>query len=351
MFDFQSYLSTMLAEGKRAGAFPAAAAAIGVKDQVLAKAFIGEAPLPGDASVDEHTRWDMASLSKVLGPTMVALKALEDGTLSLDERVGDFFPDAPEDKRNITVFMLMTHTGGFNPSFRLDRMLTDPKDVVDCILHYPLDETPGKRPIYSCMGYILFAKMLEKRFGKPLNELARERVFEPLGMGETGYCPDPAAQCAATVVDPASGKPWIGVVHDENARFQGGVSGNAGVFMPLRDGIRFASMLAQGGAGFLKPETLQKAIRNYTPGMDEHRGLGFHIAGTPDCFFSTGVPSRCFGHTGFTGTSLLVEPETGFWVLLLTNRVYPTRESAALFPFRRKLHAESWKAWTNGKMD
>ena len=166
MFDFQSYLSAMLEEGKQAGAFPAAAAAMGVKDQVLAKAFMGEAPLPGDAAVDEHTRWDMASLSKVLGPTMVALKAIENGTLSLDERVGDFFPDAPEDKRDITVFMLMTHTGGFNPSFRLDRMLTDPKDVTECILRYPLDETPGKRPIYSCMGYILFAKMLEKRFGK-----------------------------------------------------------------------------------------------------------------------------------------------------------------------------------------
>ena len=350
MFDFQSYLSAMLAEGKQAGAFPAAAAAIGVKDQVLAKAFIGEAPLPGDAAVDEHTRWDMASLSKVLGPTMVALKAMEDGTLSLDERVGDFFPDAPEDKRDITVFMLMTHTGGFNPSFRLDHLLTDPKDVVDCILRYPLDETPGTRPIYSCMGYILFAKMLEKRFSKPLNELAKEWVFAPLGMTETGYCPDLAAQCAATEVDPETGKPWIGIVHDENARFQRGVSGNAGVFMPLCDGVRFASMLARGGEGFLKPETLQKAIRNYTPGMDAHRGLGFQIAGTPDCFFSVAVPDRCFGHTGFTGTSLLVEPETGFWVLLLTNRVYPTRESAALFPFRRKLHAESWQAWTNGAL-
>ena len=101
----------------------------------------------------------------------------------------------------------------------------------------------------------------------------------------------------------------------------------------------------------MKPETLQKAIRNYTPGMDEHRGLGFQIAGSPDCFFSTKVPDSCFGHTGFTGTSLLVEPESGFWVLLLTNRVYPTRQTAALFPFRRKLHAESWQAWTNGKID
>ncbi len=349
MFDFQSYLCSMLEEGKRNGAFPAAAAAIRVKDQVLAKAFIGEAPLPGDAPVNEHTRWDMASLSKVMGPTMIALKALEEGALSLDERVGDFFPGAPEDKRNITVFMLMTHTGGFNPSFRLDHLLTDPKDTADCILRYPLDEKPGTRPIYSCMGYILFAKMLEERFGKPLNVLAKERVFDPLGMTETGYCPDPSAQFAATEIDPSTGRALIGVVHDENARFQGGVSGNAGVFMPLCDGVRFASMLARGGEGFIQPETLKKAIRNYTPEADEHRGLGFHIAGTPDCFFSTGVPAHCFGHTGFTGTSLLVEPDTGFWVLLLTNRVYPTRQTTALFPFRRKLHAESWQAFTKGE--
>ena len=85
------------------------------------------------------------------------------------------------------------------------------------------------------------------------------------------------------------------------------------------------------------------ATRNETPGQDEHRGLGFHLAGTPDCFFSTAVPADCFGHTGFTGTSLLVEPGTGFWVLLLSNRVYPTRNSSALFPFRRKLHADSWR--------
>ena len=343
MFDFQAYLDSMLSQGRAQGCFPAAAAAIGAKDTVLAQSFIGEAPLPGDAPVTAHTLWDMASLSKVLGTTMVALRAMEDGQMSLEERVGDFFPDAPEDKRDITVFMLMTHTGGFYPSFRLDRLLERPEQAADCILRYPLDEAPGRRPIYSCMGFILLAKMLEKRFGKPLNELARERVFLPLGMKETGCCPDPAAQCAATETDPQTGRPIIGVVHDENARFLGGVSGNAGVFMPLCDGIRFAAMLSRMGGGFLKEETMRRAIRNYTPGQDSHRGLGFHIAGSPDCFFSDGVPEVCFGHTGFTGTSLMVEPESGFWVLLLTNRVCPTRENAKLFPFRRALHAESWK--------
>ena len=341
--EFQQYLTTMLEEGRAGGCFPCAAGAVGVKGEVLARAFVGEAPVPGQQPVNEHTRFDMASLSKVIGPTMIGLQAIENGELSLSERVGDFFPDAPEDKRDITVFMLMTHTGGFHPSFRLDKMGISPDEAVNAILGEPLMEAPGKKAIYSCMGYILFAKMLEKRFGRPLNELARERVFAPLGMNETGYCPPSDAVCAATEVDGETGKPWIGVVHDENARFLGGVSGNAGVFMPLCDGVRFASMLGKMGDGFLKRETLEAAIRNYTPGQENHRGLGFQIAGTPDCFFSAAVPDACFGHTGFTGTSLLVEPESGFWVLLLANRVYPTRNSTALFPFRRKLHAGLWE--------
>ena len=343
MSNLQKLLNDRLNEGRAARCFPAAAAAVGVKDQVLAQAFTGEAPLPGDRPVDAHTRFDMASLSKVLGTTMVALKATESGELRLDEKVSDFFPDAPADKRDITVFMLMTHTGGFHPSFRLDRMGIRPEETAQAILDYPLTEKPGVRPIYSCMGFILLAKCLERRLGRPLDALARERVFLPLGMTETGYCPPAEAVCAATEVDPDTGRPWIGVVHDENARFQGGVSGNAGVFMPLCDGIRFARMLADMGSSFLRRETMEKAIHNYTPGQEQHRGLGFHLAGTPDCFFSAAVPDACFGHTGFTGTSLVVEPATGFWVLLLTNRVYPTRDTSLLFPFRRQLHAELWE--------
>ena len=344
-----AWLESRLLLGRAEGAFPSAAAAIGVKDQELASAFVGEAPLPGGAPVDAHTRYDMASLSKVIGPTMIALLSLENGTIALEETVSDFFPDAPADKAGITVFQLMTHTGGLNPSFRLDRILKDPGEVTSCVLHYPLDEKPGTRPIYSCMGYILLAKMLEKRLGAPLDTLARKMVFDPLGMKETGYCPDSSAVCAATEVDPDTGKPWIGVVHDENARFQGGISGNAGIFMPLCDGMLFARMLAQCGKGLLKPETLSLAIQNYTPGQEQHRGLGFHLAGTPDCFFSQEVPSVCFGHTGFTGTSLIVEPDSGFWVLLLTNRVYPTRDSSALFPFRRRLHADSWHEFSRNR--
>lgn len=340
--NLQTTLEKRLEEGRESGCFPAAAAAAGVRREILARAFAGEAPLPGDNPVDESTRFDMASLSKVLGPTMIVLKALESGQLRLEDRIGDFFPDAPEDKRDITLFMLLTHTAGFKPFFRLDSLGIRPADAARAILDSSLEVKPGVRPIYSCMGFILLAKILERHFGQPLDVLSRERVFKPLGMAETGYRSSGDAICAATELDPATGSPLIGVVHDENARFLNGVSGNAGVFMPLGDGIRFAQMLADGGGDFLSRDTLAMATRNYTPGKEQHRGLGFQLAGTPDCFFSAAVPDRTFGHTGFTGTSLLVEPESGFWVLLLTNRVCPTRENTRLFPFRRRLHADLW---------
>lgn len=341
MKDMQLFLEESLEAGLREGAFPSACAAIGQGQTVLAKACVGSAPLPGDGPADEHTLYDMASMSKILGPTMLALLALEKGELRLDTRVSEFF-DAPEDKREITLYQLMTHTAGFEPSFRLDFLLADPSKAAACILAHPLKNRPGEKPEYSCMGYILLGKLLEAKYGRPLNELARERVFEPLGMTRTGYCPREGV-CAATETDPATGRPIIGVVHDENARFLRGVSGNAGVFMPLEDGIRFARMLAAMGGGFLREETMRRAIRNETPGMDAHRGLGFQIAGTPDCFFGPDMPPESFGHTGFTGTSMAVEPKSGFWVVLLTNRVCPTRQNLKLMPLRRALHSGAWK--------
>ena len=346
----QAYLEDKLKQGRMEGRFPSAACAIGCRDRVLARAFTGEAPEPGGRPVDENTLYDMASLSKVIGPTMIVLRLLAENRLSLDERVRDFFPDAPADKADITLLMLLTHTAGFEPSFRLDQRISDPADTAACILAAPLAEKPGVRAMYSCMGFILLAKMLERRFQKPLDTLAKEQVFTPIALTQTGYCPDDSARCAATEKDPVSGLPYIGVVHDENARFQGGVSGNAGIFMPLKEGVRFASMLAQMGSGYLPEAILRNAIRNRTPGQDQHRGLGFQIAGSPDCFFSDRVPPDCFGHTGFTGTSMMIDPATGFYVVLLTNRVYPTRDNPGLFPFRRQLHAEAYHLFMDGKI-
>ena len=329
-------LTSLLESGMAEGAFPSAAAAFGIKDDILAVAYAGNTNLDGGTPVNSSTRYDMASLTKILAPTMIALRDIEDGLLTIDDEVGRFF-DATEDKRGITVRMLMSHTGGFTPAFDLSAEAASPDDAVRAILDHPLDGAPSDMPRYSCMGYILFARMLEKLHGKPLDTLAKETVFSPLGMKSTGYLPE-GGNIAATERDKHTGDIICGVVHDENARFLGGVSGNAGVFSSLDDMIIFTRMLACRGKGFLSPATINMAIRNRTPGFDVHRGLGFHLGGTTQNYLGDLFPPESFGHTGFTGTSIAVCPHTGIWAVLLTNRVHPTRESTGLFRFRRRFH-------------
>ena len=340
----QKIMDELLQSGLTEGCFPGAVAACGDRNGVWALSYVGKIADDG-APVNEETRYDMASLSKILGPTMVALKALEAGRITLYDRLSDFFADVPEDKRDISVFQLMTHTAGFVPDFLLEEEATAPADTLACILRHPLLCAPGQGPHYSCMGYIVLGKVLEKVYGMPLNALAQKLVFAPLGMACTGYCPT-GENIAATEVDKTTGQAWCGVVHDENARFQEGVSGNAGVFSCIGDMIRFALMLSNGGASFLSPATLQKAITNYTPGCDVHRGLGFHLSGTPENFMGDLFPGGSFGHTGFTGTSLAIDPQTGFFVILLSNRVHPTRDNAKLFRFRRRFHNVLYAAYS-----
>ena len=346
--DMQKLLDSLLKKGFQEGAFPGAIAACGDREHVYALSRVGKIAENGP-EVTEETRYDMASLSKVLGTTMVAFKALENGDISLYDKLPRFFGDVPEDKKDITIYHLMTHTAGFNPSFRLDHLVDSPDKALRAILDSKLDHAPGETPSYSCMGYITLGKALESLYGKDLKDLAHEMVFEPLGMKNTCYCPT-GDNIAATEVDPETGKAWVGVVHDENARFLQGNSGNAGVFSDIHDMIRFAQMLSRMGDGFLSPALMKTAIRCHAASADGEvrRGLGFHLSGTPLCYMGELMPPTSFGHTGFTGTCLAVDPDTGFWVVLLSNRVHPTRESAALFPFRRRLHNALFAEYTKG---
>lgn len=329
-----SFLQPLLASAVSDGAFPAAVAAVGMGS--------GAPVLAAAGAADLDTRFDMASMSKILSPTMLALRALEEGMLTLADPLSRFF-DAPQDKAGITVLQLMTHTGGFEPAFWLFEETEDPDDAAGCILRHPLAAAPDGVPRYSCMGYILLGKILERVYAMPLDKLAGARVFAPLGMARTGYNPA-GGNIAPTEVDPATGIAWQGVVHDENARFLRGVSANAGVFSDIRDCCRYAAMLATGGGGFLAPATLRRAITNHTPGQEAHRGLGFHLGGTPGSFMGDLFPAASFGHTGFTGTSLVIDPGSGLYVVLLTNRVHPERTNEQLFRFRRALHNRVYAA-------
>ena len=346
--DMQNLLDSLLSKGLQQGCFPGAIAACGDREHVYALSRVGKIAENGP-EVTEETRYDMASLSKVLGTTMVAFKAIENGDIGLYDTLERFFPDVPEDKKNITIYHMMTHTTGLSASFRLDYMVEHPDQALTALLNQPLDHQPGETPVYSCMGYITLGKVLEAYYGKPLKELAREMVFEPLGMTSTCYCPT-GDNIAATEVDPATGKAWVGVVHDENARFLEGNSGNAGVFSSIGDMIIFAQMLSRMGDGFLARALMTTAIKCHAASADGEvrRGLGFHLSGTPMCYMGELMPPTSFGHTGFTGTSLAIDPETGFWAVLLSNRVHPVRTSTALFGFRRRFHNALFAEYTKG---
>ena len=324
----------LVQQGLEQGAYPCAALAVGIGRQIYLKKTYG--------CCTENTLFDMASVSKILGPTMIAFHFLEEGLLRLYDCVGDFFPDAPEDKKGITILQLMTHTSGIPDHFYISDYTDNPAEAAKVILNHPLVQAPGGDPIYTCMGYILLGKILEQIGGEPLDQLAEKYVFSPLKMTRTTY--RPTGDVAPTELDPATGKLLCGVVHDENARFLDGISANAGVFSDLNDMIRFTQMLSlggrlPGGEAYLSPAMLSRALINHTPNSrGEYRGLGFNLARSPKNFLADLMSERAYGHTGFTGTSIALDPDTGLWVVLLTNRVCPTRENIKMIRLRNLVH-------------
>lgn len=321
------------------GVVPSAALAIGTRGKVYVREVFGNARTEGGtvpASLD--TRYDLASMTKLVATTMIALRLIEEGRLCLSDTLGQFF-QGTGDRSEITVRQLMLHSSGLSPWIPLSEVAASPEDAVRAILESQPVCQPGEQVHYSCLGFILLGKILEQTGGAPLDELARKYVFEPLSMTATGYCPK-AGPFAATE-RMANQSVLEGIVHDENARFLGGIAGNAGVFSTLDDCVKFATMLSRSGeidgGRFLSRAMFEVAVRNYTPGLLEHRGLGFQLP-FPGSFFGDLFPASAIGHTGFTGTSFAVDPQSGLYVVLLTNRVHPSRENTRLFRVRRLLH-------------
>ncbi|MBE6558878.1 MAG: beta-lactamase family protein [Ruminococcaceae bacterium] len=339
----------VLSRGLAENAFPSAAVAVGRGREVYLREVMGHRTTSPDlVPADFDTLYDLASLTKLVATTMVTLKLLEEGRLLLTHTLGRYFTedelkDAPEGRRNVTVFQLMTHTSGITPHIPLHLRLTDPEDAVKTILASPPVCPPGTQVYYSCMGYILLAKILERITGSSLDALARRRVFEPLGMTHTTYCPT-SRNVAATEFSTLRGCYISGEVHDENAHFLGGVSGNAGVFSTLDDMSTFAMMLSERGripsGRFLAASTFDLAVRNFTPGLAECRGLGFQLKPPVPALSAMGdlMSEGSYGHTGFTGTSLYVDAQTGLWGVLLTNAVHFGRDKTAFLDLRRAFH-------------
>ena len=330
----------ILDAGVRDSAFPGAFAVIGTRDRVLVERAAGHLDWVPSPEPDDSTLWDLASLTKVVALTTAMMQLWERGLVDLDAPVQRYVPafEGPL-KERVTVRQLLTHSSGL-PGWRpLYLEGPTPDSIRKLVYATPLDTMPGATMVYSDLGAILLGQIVERLTGQPFDEYVAERIVRPLGMRDTRFQPPPELwdRVAPTEVDTAWRKRHVrGEVHDENAFAMGGVSSHAGLFSSGRDLVRFARMLLGGGELDGVRVVASQTIAMFTTLQDStlsNRALGWE---KPNGRNSAGhrLSARAFGHTGFTGTSIWVDPEQDLFVVLLTNRVNPTRARAGIFQVR-----------------
>jgi CubicO group peptidase (beta-lactamase class C family) len=360
--DLGAVLDSVVNAGIANGATPGAELAVGRYGRLVHMRGYGHLdPAPGSPVPNDSTLWDMASLTKVIATTTAAMILEEEGKLDLDKPVHDYLPefDAP-DKAGITVRMLLEHRGGMESGSKLWKHFRGKAAFLQQINARPLAYTPNDSSIYSDWDLVLTGFIIERITGMPEDQYLKQRVFGPLGMHDTGWnplvtgpfsmpadsdctaqlalaTPERLARIAPTEVDTVYRHRHIhGIVHDENTCAMGGVAGHAGLFSSGRDLAKFAQMLLNGGeygdVRLLHPSTIARWTANRHLGSSRATGWD-----TPSLNSSAGhyFSPRSFGHTGFTGTSIWVDPEKGVFVILLTNRVNPTRANTKVFALRR----------------
>jgi len=332
-------------------AFPGATLAVGYKDKVALHAF---GKLSYDAKspqVNLRTMYDVASLTKVIVTTTLAEKLVEGdfpSPLQLDAPVERYLPEwasgpQPEWRHRVTVRHLLTHTSGLPPFKEYWRTSKSKQDTLKMIFAEPLENEPGTKMVYSDLGVILLGEIIERLTGQTLDQLANEYIFAPLGMHDSMYKPPKKIwpSIAPTEFDANFRKRLVqGEVHDENAYAMGGVSGHAGVFSTAPDLAAFCQMLLNGGV-YEHHRILRRAtIAQFTAPQELAKGtrtLGWVVpteGSSSGHYFSP----HSFGHTGFTGTSIWIDPDRQVFVVLLTNRVNPTRENHKIAEVRPALH-------------
>jgi len=332
-------------------AFPGATLAVGYRGKVSVHAFGKLSYDAKSAATVPATMYDIASLTKVVATTTLVAKLAEGDfavPLDLDAKIERYLPEWPsgpnaEWRHRVTVRHLLTHTSGLPPFKEYWRTSKNKHDTLTKIFGEPLDYEPGTKEIYSDLGIILMAEIIERLTGRTLDDLANNYIFSPLGMNNTMYRPPKKLwpQIAPTEIDNNLRHRLVqGEVHDENAFAIGGVSGHAGVFSTAPDLAAFCEMLLNGGV-YAHQRILRRAtIAQFTTPQQLSGGtrtLGWAVpteGGSSGHYFS----AHSFGHTGFTGTSIWIDPDRQLFVVLLTNRVHPTRENTKIQKVRVELH-------------
>jgi beta-glucosidase-like glycosyl hydrolase/CubicO group peptidase (beta-lactamase class C family) len=332
-------------------AFPGATLAVGYRGQVAIRPF---GKLSYDAkspAVKPTTMYDIASLTKVVVTTTLVAKLAEGDfavPLDLDAKIERYLPEwasgpQPEWRHRVTVRHLLTHTSGLPPFKEYWRTSKSKQNTLAKIFSEPLEYEPGTKEVYSDLGIILVAEIIERLTGRTLDDLAKSFIFSPLGMKDSMYKPPKKLwpTIAPTEVDNYFRHRLIqGEVHDENAFAIGGVSGHAGVFSTAPDLAAFCQMLLNGGV-YAHQRILRRAtVAQFTTAQQLSGGtrtLGWAVP-TPGGLSGHYFSEHSYGHTGFTGTSIWIDPDRQLFVVFLTNRVNPKRENQKIQQVRRDLH-------------
>ena len=314
------------------GQIPGAVVLVGQGNHILFEKAYGHRCLePRPEPMNLGTRFDLASLTKVVVTAPAVLILVQDGKVRLDDPVSKYLPDfGKRGKETITVRQVLTHYSGLAPFFRLKAKGPGAAlAVIDRIYNSDLSATPGSQFIYSDLGFILMGKLIEVVSGEPLDRFVHSRVFSPLKMVETRFNPPPGERHHIAPTEKGVDETFLrGRVHDPLASTMGGVAGHAGLFSNARDLSRYCRMLLNDGslegARVLPPRLVRQMVSSQSPpGKSDIRGLGWDIQSRYSSAKGAHFSPHSFGHTGFTGTSLWLDPEIQAYLIVLTSRLHP----------------------------
>lgn len=336
-------IEAILRRAQQDRAFSCAAWSTGTADRVDSAGVIGELSWGGPPA-GADTLWDLASVTKPI-VALAVMALVQDGVLTLDDTAGQHLADyRGTDKEQLTVRQMLTHTAGFPAELPMYRWCDTRKAMLDELRDAALRYRPGTDVEYTSQGFIVLGLIAEAATGEGLDEIVRRAVTDPTGMARTRFRLDRADRASAAATEDCAWRGGVvhGTVHDENAEVLGGIAGHAGLFASLSDMQALAQLLCRGASGedtpVLSARTLATMIAPATDHLRERRTLGWQ--GREPTLSPAGdlAGPRTFGHTGFTGTSLWVDPDAGRYVVLLTNRVHPTRRNGGLARIRRLVH-------------
>jgi CubicO group peptidase (beta-lactamase class C family) len=337
-------LSRLLEERIEVGEFPSAVYLVAERDEIVFTDALGFSVVePYRVANQLDTIYDLASLTKPLVTALLCARRIELGELTLDSSVSHYLGEFDRtDKQTITVRELLTHTSGL-PAWRPLYLLTDdePERAAGAIANLDLEYKPGTRVVYSDLGYIALGILLERMSHQRLADMATREIFESLKLEQTFFNPELALQTGIAACETGNAYEldmckqsgageyansrqrliW-GEVHDGNAYFLGGAAGHAGLFSTARETFLIAQQFLGESTTLLTPETCRMFPENMTAGLEEARSIGWQLAATRDSTGGADLPPDSFGHNGFTGTCVWIDPHRRRVFILLTNRTH-----------------------------